>query len=219
MSRFIVGLTGGIGSGKTAASDWFKAQGITIVDADVVAREVVEPGTPALAAISGHFGNQVLQADGTLDRAALRRIVFDAPDERRWLEQLLHPLIAQEIVHQLAAATSAYAMLVSPLLFETGQKAFVVRTLLIDVPEEVQLARTAARDKVEASQVRAIMAAQMPREARRELANDIVLNDGDLATLHARLEPLHRDYLERAASGDPGCNPSPQPLSPKGRGA
>ncbi len=198
MSKFIVGLTGGIGSGKTAASDWFKAQGVAIVDADVVSREVVEPGTPALAAIGAHFGSEVLQADGRLDRAALRRIVFDKPDERRWLEQLLHPLIAQEIVRQLAAATSAYAMLVSPLLFETGQKAFVKRTLLIDVPEDVQVARTATRDKVEEAQVKAIMAAQMSRADRRARADDIVVNDGTLAELHARLVPLHARYLELA---------------------
>lgn len=198
MSKFIVGLTGGIGSGKTAASDWFKAQGVAIVDADVVSREVVEPGTPALAAIGAHFGSEVLQADGRLDRAALRRIVFDKPDERRWLEQLLHPLIAQEIVRQLAAATSAYAMLVSPLLFETGQKAFVKRTLLVDVPENVQVARTATRDKVEEAQVKAIMAAQMSRADRRAKADDIVVNDGTVAELHARLAPLHARYLELA---------------------
>ena len=198
MSKFIVGLTGGIGSGKTAASDWFKAQGIAIVDADVVSREVVEPGTPALAAIGAHFGSEVLQADGRLDRAALRRIVFDKPDERRWLEQLLHPLIAQEIVRQLAAAASPYAMLVSPLLFETGQKAFVKRTLLIDVPEDVQVARTATRDKVEEAQVKAIMAAQMSREDRRAKADDVVVNDGTLAELHARLAPLHARYLALA---------------------
>lgn len=198
MSKFIVGLTGGIGSGKTAASDWFKAQGVAIVDADVVSREVVEPGTPALAAIGAHFGTGVLQADGRLDRAALRRIVFDKPDERRWLEQLLHPLIAQEIVRQLAAATSPYAMLVSPLLFETGQKAFVKRTLLIDVPEDMQVARTATRDKVEAAQVKAIMAAQMSRADRRAKADDIVVNDGTLAELHARLAPVHERYLALA---------------------
>lgn len=198
MSRFIVGLTGGIGSGKTAASDWFKAQGVTIVDADVVSREVVEPGTPALAAIGAHFGGDVLQADGRLDRAALRRIVFDKPDERRWLEQLLHPLIAQEIVRQLAAATSPYAILVSPLLFETGQKAFVKRTLLVDVPEDVQLARTATRDKVGEAQVKAIMAAQMSRADRCAKADDIVVNDGALADLHARLAPLHARYLQLA---------------------
>ena len=148
MAAFVVGLTGGIGSGKTAASDWFAAQGIVVVDADLVSRQVVEPGRPALARIREHFGDTVLQADGSLDRAALRNIVFAAPDERRWLEQLLHPLIAQEIVRQLAAAGSPYALLVSPLLFETGQKAFVKRTLLVDVPAEVQRARTAARDGV-----------------------------------------------------------------------
>lgn len=201
MSKFIVGLTGGIGSGKTAASDWFKAQGIVIVDADIVSRQVVEPGTPALAAISAHFGTGVIQADGTLDRAALRRIVFDKPEERRWLEQLLHPLIAQEIVRQLGAATSPYAMLVSPLLFETGQKAFVKRTLLVDVPEDLQLARTAARDRVEDTQVKAIMAAQMSRTDRRAKADDIVVNDAALADLYAQLAPLHARYLEIAAGG------------------
>lgn len=199
MSRFIVGLTGGIGSGKTAASDWFKAQGIVIVDADLVSRQVVEPGTPALAAIAARFGTDVIQPDGTLDRAALRRIVFEHPEERRWLEQLTHPLIAQEILRQLAAATSPYAILVSPLLFETGQKSFVKRTLLIDVPEEHQLARTAARDKVGEAQVRAIMAAQMSREERRARADDIVVNEGTLAELHQRLAPLHARYLELAA--------------------
>lgn len=199
VSRFIVGLTGGIGSGKTAASDWFKAQGIAIVDADVVARQVVEPGTPALAAIRAHFGGDVIQADGTLDRAALRRIVFDQPEQRRWLEQLTHPLIAQEILRQLGAATSPYAILVSPLLFETGQKAFVKRKLLVDAPEAQQLARTAARDQVGEAQVRAIMAAQMSREDRRKLADDIVANEGSLADLHQQLATLHARYLKLAS--------------------
>ncbi len=198
MSTFCVGLTGGIGSGKTAASDWFQAQGVTVVDADVVAREVVERDTPALAAIADHFGSGVLQADGTLDRAALRRIVFDKSDDRRWLEQLLHPLIAQSIMRQLAAATSPYAMLVSPLLFETGQKNFVARTLLIDVPENIQLARTATRDGVPEAQVQAIMAAQMSRTDRHARADDIVLNEGSLAALHGQLKPLHQRYLEMA---------------------
>ncbi len=201
MSKFIVGLTGGIGSGKTAASDWFKAQGIIIVDADLVSRQVVEPGTPALMAIRDHFGASLIQSDGTLDRAALRQVVFDQPAERRWLEQLLHPLIAQEIVRQLATAASPYALLVSPLLFETGQKAFVRRTLLIDVPEALQMSRTAARDKVEETQVKAIMAAQMSRADRRAKADDIVLNDAALSELHARLAPLHAHYLEIAARG------------------
>ncbi len=201
MSIFIVGLTGGIGSGKTAASDWFKLQGIVIVDADVVARQVVEPGTAALKAIADHFGADVISADGTLDRAALRHLVFSHPEERRWLEQLTHPLIAQEILRQLSMATSPYAILVSPLLFETGQKNFVTRTLLIDAPEDHQLRRTAARDGVEAHQVKAIMAAQMSRDDRRARANDVVLNDGSLADLHAKLIVLHQQYLSLATTG------------------
>lgn len=198
MSKLCIGLTGGIGSGKTAASDWFKSQGIVIVDADIVAREVVAQGRPALAAIQTHFGDRVIQPDGALDRAALRHIVFDKPDERQWLEQLLHPLIAQTIMQQLAAASSPYAMLVSPLLFETGQKNFVARTLLIDVPEALQLARTSARDNATDTQVKAIMAAQMSRADRRALANDIVINDGSLAALYKQLQPLHQQYLALA---------------------
>lgn len=204
MAQFIVGLTGGIGSGKTAASDWFQARGITVVDADVVSRQVVEPGTPALAAIRDHFGAQVLRADGSLDRAALRAIVFSAPEQRRWLEQLLHPQMGAEILRQLGAAQSPYAMLVSPLLFETSQRDLVARTLLIDVPEALQLARTAARDGVGEEQVRAIMAAQMAREDRRARADDIVVNDDTLAALQAQLQPLHERYLALAEQSGSG---------------
>lgn len=198
MSAFIVGLTGGIGSGKTAASDWFAAQGIDIVDADLVSRVVVQPGMPALDAIRAHFGNAVIQPDGTLDRAALRVKVFGDTGERRWLEQLLHPLIAQEIVRQLAAAQSPYAILVSPLLFETGQKAFVRRTLLIDVPEALQMERTAARDNVALEQVQAIIAAQMPRAEKIARADDVVVNDASLDSLHQRLAARHQEYLHLA---------------------
>jgi dephospho-CoA kinase len=205
MSQLVIGLTGGIGSGKTAASDWFAAQGITVVDADLVSRLVVEPGQPALAEIRAHFGDAVITADGRLDRGALRARVFNDPAERRWLEALLHPRIAAEILRQLQAARSPYAMLVSPLLFETGQKDFVRRTLLVDVPEDVQLSRTSVRDKVDAQQVRNIMAAQMSRTDRRARADDIVVNDGSLADLYAQLVPLHQRYLvlasEQAAGG------------------
>lgn len=198
MSQLVIGLTGGIGSGKTAASDWFAAQGIAVVDADLVSRVVVEPGQPALAEIRAHFGDAVITADGRLDRAALRARVFDDPAERRWLEALLHPRIAAEILRQLQAAQSAYAILASPLLFETGQKDFVRRTLLVDVPEDIQLARTRARDKVDEQQVRNIMAAQMSRADRRARADDIVVNDGSLADLHAQLATLHARYLALA---------------------
>lgn len=203
MSQLVIGLTGGIGSGKTAASDWFAAQGIEVVDADLVSRLVVEPGQPALAEIRAHFGDAVVTADGRLDRAALRARVFNDPAERRWLEALLHPRIAAEIFRQLQAARSPYAILVSPLLFETGQKDFVRRTLLVDVPEDVQLSRTSARDKVDAQQVRNIMAAQMSRTDRRARADDIVVNDGSLADLHAQLAPLHERYLALALARAP----------------
>lgn len=198
MTKLIIGLTGGIGSGKSAASDWFASQGIDVVDADVVSRIVVEPGRPALAEIQAHFGAGVIRPDGTLDRAALRAVVFDSPEERRWLEQALWPRIAEEISRQLSAARSPYAVLVSPLLFETGQRAFVTRTLLVDVPEDLQLARTAQRDNVPEAQVRAIMAAQMSRADRRAKADDIVVNDGSLADLQAALAALHARYLALA---------------------
>ena len=151
---FVVGLTGGIGSGKTAVSDRFAALGIKIVDADVAARIVVEPGRPALAEIAEHFGAEVIDPSGALDRAALRTRVFSDPDARRWLEQLLHPRIADEIRRGIESATSPYTMLVSPLLLEAGQAAYAHRILVVDVPVEVQVARTMARDDNDEAQVR-----------------------------------------------------------------
>src|SRR3989338_6241173 len=140
-----IGLTGGIGSGKTAATDHFQQLGIAVVDADVVAREVVVPGSPALAQIAEHFGAQILDHSGALDRAQLRKIIFSNPSEKSWLETLLHPLIRTEILRQLEQAHSPYAILVSPLLFETGQHLLVDRTLLIDAPEALQVSRATAR--------------------------------------------------------------------------
>lgn len=198
----IIGLTGGIGSGKTAASDYLQDKGITVVDADLVSRQVVEPGQPALAAIAGHFGNQVLQPDGHLDRRALREIVFADPQARKTLEGITHPAIGAEILRQLQASSSAYTVLASPLLLETSQHQMADRILLIDVPEALQRSRTAARDEVPESQVEAIMAAQMPRQRRRELADDIVVNDGSLADLHGQLDTLHHQYLKMAEQRD-----------------
>src|SRR5699024_9074048 len=142
----IVGLTGGIGSGKTAASDYLASLGITIVDADVVAREVVEPGQPALAQIETHFGREVILPNGHLNRATLRDIVFANPEQRKILEQITHPAIGAAIIAQLQAATSPYSVLASPLLLETSQHQMVKRILLIDVPEDLQIARTTTRD-------------------------------------------------------------------------
>lgn len=195
---FIVGLTGGIGSGKTAVSRRFEALGITVVDADVVAREVVEPGTPALAQIRAHFGAEVLLPDGQLDRAALRRIVFSDPEAKRWLEALLHPLIGSETLRQLDSAPGPYVLLASPLLVESGQTSICSRVLVVDVPEAVQLQRTMQRDTNDVEQVRRIIASQATREQRLAAADDVIDNSGAEAALDAQVAALHQQYLELA---------------------
>ncbi|ROO12747.1 dephospho-CoA kinase [Pseudomonas fluorescens] len=192
---WILGLTGGIGSGKSAAAQHFIDLGVHVVDADHAARWVVEPGRPALAKIAEHFGPSVLQADGTLDRAALRKLIFEEPEQRRWLEALLHPLIAEEIAHHLALAKSPYAILVSPLLIESGQYAMTQRILVIDAPQQLQIERTLQRDQTSEQQVQAILKAQSSREDRVSRADDVVVNDRDLAWLHSEVERLHHFYL------------------------
>lgn len=196
--NLVIGLTGGIGSGKSMATDYLQQRGITIVDADLAARVIVEPGEPALQDIVQAFGAGILNADGTLNRAALRQIVFADPAERKRLESITHPRIAQEILRQLAVSTSPYVVLVSPLLFESGQHRFAQRTLLIDAPEAQQKQRASTRDRVSEEQIAAIMQAQMSREERRKRADDVLLNDGEPGHLHAALEQLHQRYLELA---------------------
>lgn len=196
--KLIIGLTGGIGSGKTAASDWFARQGIVIVDADVVARIVVEPGQPALAEIQQQFGDWVLLDNGQLNRAALRQHIFEHPDARQALEAITHPKIREEIIRQLNAATSSYVMLVSPLLLESNQHQLVERVLLVDVPEHLQLSRASMRDTQSRDAIAKIMAAQMPRLQRQTHADDIVVNDGDLEHLYRQLQPLHQHYQDLA---------------------
>ena len=195
---YIVGLTGGIGSGKTAVSDCFSELGIKVVDADICARIVVEPGKPALQSIVDHFGSSVLNADGTLDRARLRQIVFADEPARKWLETLLHPLIFEEMWAQLQSAESPYAILASPLLVEAGQSILCQRVLVIDVSEEIQLQRAVARDANSEAQIKAIMAAQTSREKRVAAADDVLLNDGDLASLFESIKKLHYHYLSLA---------------------
>ncbi|MFJ3523887.1 dephospho-CoA kinase [Pseudomonas sp. NPDC090203] len=192
---WILGLTGGIGSGKSAAAQCFVDLGVHLVDADNAARWVVEPGRPALARIAEHFGAGVLQADGTLNRAALRELIFKDPQQRAWLEGLLHPLIREEIRDYLARAESPYAILVSPLLLETTQHQMVQRVLVIDVPEALQIERTVLRDKTNEEQVRAILKAQTTREHRLSQADDVIVNDRDPAWLKSEVERLHHFYL------------------------
>ncbi|MBB6363124.1 dephospho-CoA kinase [Acinetobacter lwoffii] len=198
--KFVLGLTGGIGSGKSAASHWFEAQGITVVDADVVAREVVELGQPALTQIQQAFGDWVLLADGSLNRRALREYIFQSPEARKTLESITHPAIRTSIIQQLHAAQSPYAILVSPLLFETNQHELTQHTLLIDATIELQIERASQRDGQNIEQIRNIIAAQMSREQKQTMADDIVLNDGHLDHLYAHLRLLHQKYLNMAAS-------------------
>jgi len=207
---YIIGLTGGIGSGKSAVAEGFRRLGIKVVDADIAARKVVEKGTPALAEIADHFGMQIVLADGSLDRAALRRVVFGNDSERVWLEKLLHPRIGEWLAAELAAATSPYAILESPLLLESTQHRMVRRTLVVDVPEEVQVERAAARDGNTAEQIRAIIARQMSREQRCARADDVIDNAGTLDDLVAPVAALHRRYLELAAAAAAEADRSPE---------
>ncbi len=199
----IIGLTGGIASGKSTVARAFEALGAPWVDADDVAREVVEPGKPALAEIAERFGNEVLNADGTLNRRALREIVFQDEGERRWLESVTHPRIRERLIahlEHLAAGGAPYVLLVSPLLFESGQVEMIDRALVIDVPEALQIERTAARDDVDADQARAIVAAQMPRAERLARADDVLDNGGSEAEMRRQVVELDRQYREQAAS-------------------
>lgn len=193
----VVGLTGGIGSGKTTVSDTFADLGITVVDTDVIARQVVEPGTQALTRIAGHFGSDnVLQANGALDRRALREIIFTSPEEKQWLEALLHPLIRKETMRQIQQSQSTYTILVSALLLESGQHQWCQRVLLVDTPEQQQVARTVTRDDSTPEQVESIIRTQMSRKDRLSLVDDIIVNDNSLDALTQAVKLQHKAYLE-----------------------
>ncbi|WP_222909311.1 dephospho-CoA kinase [Pseudomonas sp. DNDY-54] len=195
MKPWVLGLAGGIGSGKSAVVEAFGRLGVDWVDADHAARWVVEPGKPALGAIADRFGETVLAADGSLNRSVLRELVFHDPEQRKWLEELLHPMIRQEIAQHLARATSPYAIMVSPLLVESGQYRQVDRVLVVDVPEALQLERAARRDRCSEAQIQAILSAQISRDERLRHADDVLVNDRDLAWLMCEVERLHNFYL------------------------
>lgn len=203
----VVGLTGGIGSGKSTIAARFKQLGVHAVDADDVAREVVEPGRPALAAIAAHFGDAILLPDGALNRAALRQIVFETPEERDWLEKLLHPIIRDELLRQLwitpdrsppAKYQHQYVLLVSPLLLETDQHNIVDSVIVIDVPVEVQIARTMQRDKNNRAQVERIINAQISREERLKRADFIIDNAQPASLAIDAVDDLHYRLNSRA---------------------
>ena len=193
----VVGLTGGIGSGKSTVARLFGDLGVHWVDADDVAREVVEPGTPALERISEHFGKTILTSEGALDRAQLRGIVFEKPEERVWLESLLHPIIREELIRQLNPENYQlpYVLLVSPLLLETDQHELVDRIIVIDVPEETQIERTMARDTNSREQVERIIGAQMSREDRLARADEVIDNNRPLDEVTRQVRELHERLL------------------------
>lgn len=193
-----IGLTGGIGSGKTTASEHFAELGAEVIDTDLLSRELVEPGQPALAEIVAVFGTQVLTRDGRLDRLRLRDQVFDDPAARRRLEDILHPRIRAAMLARAGQSNAPYVVFVIPLLFETGQQALVDRVLLIDAPEHLQRARAAARDTLDEADIARIMQAQTDRATRLRNADDIIRNDGDIEDLRAAVEELHRKYLQQA---------------------
>lgn len=190
-----IGVTGGIGCGKSAVTDYLSGKGIVIADADQAAKVIVEPGQPALKTIVNHFGSQILLDDGTLNRRVLRDIIFNDPDQRRWLEQLTHPLVIEKLRQELAAAQSPYVILVAPLLLEANLKVIVDRVLVIDTDPEQQIARTMARDGVSRTQVENILQAQASRAQRLSIADDIIDNSGSLDALHQQLDALHQRYL------------------------
>jgi dephospho-CoA kinase len=193
----IIGLTGGIGSGKSTVARAFAALGAAWVDADDVAREIVAPGEPALEAISRRYGKAVLQQNGTLNRAALREIIFATPTEREWLESVTHPRVRERLLthlERLQATPAAYVLLVSPLLFESGQDALVERCLVVDLPEALQRERTLARDNVSRDQVNAILAAQLSREKRLSHGCDVIDNSGDAAFMRQQVSALDARY-------------------------
>ncbi len=196
---FVVGLTGGIGSGKSSVAALLRERGVSVVDADQVARQVVEPGQPALAAIAEHFGAQLLLADGGLDRAALRQIIFTDPAAKQWLEQLTHPLIGTELSRQLAAAPPPYAVLESPLLLETEQHQRCDVIVVVDVTPAQQLARAAQRDGNSEAQIQRIIDAQLPRPARLARADYVVDNSASPAALAGQVEQLHQSLCAASA--------------------
>lgn len=199
---FRVGLTGGIASGKSTVASLFAALGVPVIDADVIARDVVAPGSALLGKVRAEFGEEVLAPDGSLDRRALRTRVFgegaEAIDARRRLESLTHPAIRAEMDARSASAGGPYQILAIPLLVEGGARGRVDRVLVVDADEATQIRRLQARDGSTLSEARAILAAQTDRARRRAAADDVITNDGDLVALAAQVEALHASYLDAA---------------------
>ena len=198
----VIGLTGGIGSGKSEVSRRFEALGVPVVDTDLVSRELVSAGNPALAEIATRLGSEFITPEGQLRRRRLREAIFRDEALKNRLEDILHPRIRDRVAAMLAGLTAPYAIVVIPLLLEGRYPIAVDRILVVDAPEELQLARIQARDDVDADAARRVIAGQASREARRAVAEDLILNDGDIHALDARVRKLHREYLALAGAPD-----------------
>ena len=196
-----VGLTGSIGSGKTTVANMFADLGSTIIDADLIARQVTQPGTRAYHAIVHHFGVEILTSKKTLDRTKLRQIIFNDGEARKWLEKTLHPVILDTIRDQLKKVTTPYCIVVIPLLVETFPIIdFLNRICVVDAPIEICMRRIMQRDQTDISHIQAIISAQSPREQRLQLADEIIANDQDLTSLQTQVKKLHQQYLQMTSS-------------------
>lgn len=191
----IIGLTGGIGSGKTTVANLFAQKGVCIIDADIIAREVVAPNSEGLSQIVGRFGADILTTEGALDRRALRIKIFSNPVEKTWLNQLLHPKITDRMLDDTKKIKAPYCLWVAPLLIENQLHSFCQRVLVIDVDESTQISRTQLRDGVEKEQVEKILAAQASRSNRLAYADDIIHNGGNIEALNLQVDALHDQYL------------------------
>lgn len=199
---YTIGLTGGIASGKSAVSKLFHDLGVAVIDTDKISRELVSSGTEALESIKQHFGTQILQSSGELDRGRLRQIIFSEPAQKQWLENLLHPLIRTRAREQLAATTGSYAILVVPLLLESRHYGFVDRVLVVDIPESLQISRVMARDHCSQSVAENILSAQMSRQDRLARADDIIENSSSLKALKHKVLELHEKYQRLSKQRD-----------------
>lgn len=195
-----IGLTGGIASGKSAASDCFSVRGIPVIDADVVSREVVKAGTPAIQEIEAAFGKRFIRPDGSLDRRLVRSLIFSDPQKRNELEAILHPRIKEAMLSRLARISAPYCILAIPLLIEADQRDLVDRVLVIDAPRAIQIKRLMQRDQISQDEAEAILNTQLDRDTRVKFADDLIVNDGSRADLEAAIEGLHQKYLSLAAA-------------------
>lgn len=207
---FSVGLTGGIASGKTTISDLFAARGVPIIDTDVISRSLLQPGERAFSQVVDHFGSEILDHEGRIDRALLRQIVFSQPGQKSWLEAMLHPLIFKRSHDEMQQqAGSTYVMVVIPLLFETNFQSLVDRILVVDCPAEVQIERLMRRDNISEELARSMLAQQLSNDERVARAHDLILNGDSGSNLEQQVENLHRQYRRMAVgadSGEPGAD-------------